>query len=137
MSDDPKDTAEPAGERVADDEGYALGPADNADRPTSLPPLDLSPADVQRIKDAICPPPPADERFSLGGLFAIVTAAAVLLGVGIRLPRPLFAGLAGVATLVGIAVLSLSNSPSAALRVAWWVLLVIYLLAIGAAVWGR
>jgi hypothetical protein len=136
MSDQPEDAAGPAPEpAAAGDEGFDVEPAAAFDRPAN-PPLDLSPEDLQRIKDAICPPPPEERRFSLVGLFAIVTAAAVVLGVGIRLPRPLFAGLAGVATLAGIAALSLSNSPSVTMRIAWWVLLGIYLLAIGAAIWG-
>jgi hypothetical protein len=136
MSDQPEDAAGPVPEpAAAGDEGFAVEPAP-LDRPASPAPLSLSPEEVQRIKDAICPPPPEERRFSLVGLFAIVTAAAVVLGVGIRLPRPLFAGLAGVATLAGIAAIALSNSPSMTMRIAWWVLLGIYLLAVGAAIWG-
>jgi hypothetical protein len=65
-----------------------------------------------------------------------VTATAVVLAVGVRLPRPVFAGLAGFATLVGMVVLTLMNSPPFALRLAWWVLLGIYLLTMGTAIWG-
>ncbi len=65
-----------------------------------------------------------------------MTATAVVLAVAIRLPRPVFAGLTGFATLIGMVVLSLMNSPPLALRIAWWVLLGIYLLAMGTAIWG-
>jgi hypothetical protein len=96
----------------------------------------LSPSEVQRIKETLWPGDESEHRFSLAGLFAIVTATAVVLAVGIRLPRSVFAGLTGFATLAGIVALSLMNSPSFALRLAWWVLLGIYLLAMGLAVWG-
>jgi hypothetical protein len=139
MSDDRSYAAseEPNQAKAAND-GYrvAQGPPIDADSPADRAKPSLSANEVKWIKETLWPADESDERFSLAGLFGIVTATAVVLAVGIRMPRPVFAGLTGFATLIGIAVLSLMNSPPFTLRIAWWVLLGIYLLAMGAAIWG-
>jgi lipopolysaccharide export LptBFGC system permease protein LptF len=82
--------------------------------------------------------PPDDQRhFSLWGLLALMTLAAVVLGLGSQLPKPVFAGVLGLATLCFMAMLSLIREPPVLWQVSWWVLLVLYLIAIGAAVYGR
>lgn len=82
--------------------------------------------------------PPDDQRhFSLWGLLALMTMAAVVLGLGSQLPKPVFAGLLGLATLSFMALLSLIREPPVLWQVGWWMMLVLYLIAIGAAVYGR
>lgn len=66
-----------------------------------------------------------------------MTLAAVVLGLGSQLPKPVFAGVLGLATLSFMALLSLAREPPVLWQVGWWVLLVLYLIAIGAAVYGR
>ncbi|HXT56979.1 MAG TPA: hypothetical protein VN699_00010 [Pirellulales bacterium] len=77
-----------------------------------------------------------DRRFTLAGLFALVTFASVVLALGNYLPRSIFAGVTGLATLVGMVALSLIKGPPMVIQLAWWLLLSIYLLAIAWAVWG-
>jgi hypothetical protein len=120
------------------DDGQPVAPESPLDASAATDPAkpSLSPDEVKWIKDTLWPGDDSDQRFSLTGLFCIVTATAVVLGVGIRLPRPVFAGLTGFATLAGMVVLALMNSPPFALRIAWWVLLGTYLLAMGLAIWA-
>ena len=77
-----------------------------------------------------------DRRFTLACLFALVTFASVVLALGNYLPRSIFAGVTGLATLVGMVALSLIKGPPMVIQLAWWLLLSIYLLAIAWAVWG-
>lgn len=75
-----------------------------------------------------------DSHFSLTGLMGLVTLAAVIMAVGIRLPRPVFAGAMGFLTLLTAIVISLADIKSLLLHFAWWLLLAIYLAAIGLAI---
>lgn len=68
------------------------------------------------------------------GLLGIVTAASVVMAIGNYLSKPVFAGAVGMATLVTMIGLSALKEPPAVLQVAWWTLLLIYLMAIAAAV---
>ncbi|HEV7226730.1 MAG TPA: hypothetical protein VGN42_28740 [Pirellulales bacterium] len=77
-----------------------------------------------------------DRRFTLAGLFALMTFASVVLALGNYLSRSIFAGVTGLATLVGMVALSLIKGPPMVIQLAWWLLLSIYLLAIAWAVWG-
>lgn len=97
----------------------------------------FSAADLDLIRSAL-KPEPADEdrRFTLIGLFGLVTFASVVLALGKYLPKPIFAGVTGLATLVGMVALSLIKGPPMVIQLGWWLLLSIYLLAIGWAVWG-
>jgi len=77
-----------------------------------------------------------ERRFTLTGLFALVTFASVVFALGSYLPPAIFAGVTGLATLVGMVLLSLLNGPPTVIQLGWWMLLAIYLAAIGWAVWG-
>ncbi|HEX5445413.1 MAG TPA: hypothetical protein VFW87_16425 [Pirellulales bacterium] len=76
------------------------------------------------------------QRFSLWSLLALMTLAAVVLGLGTYLPKAVFAGVLGIATLVAMVLLSLLRLPAAILQIGWWMLLVIYLIAIASAIRG-
>jgi hypothetical protein len=67
-------------------------------------------------------------RFSLSGLFLLITAASVALAFGSRLPRPMFAGISGGAALLTLLTAKWIKHGSAFLNVAWYVLLLIYIL---------
>ena len=89
------------------------------------------------FKAALDPVRSEDERrFTLAGLFALVTFASVVFALASYLPPAIFAGVTGLATLVGMVLLSLLNGPPLASQLGWWMLLAIYLAAIGWAVWG-
>jgi hypothetical protein len=100
----------------------------------SEPPFSASELDL--IRSALKPEQDEDRRFTLAGLFALVTFASVVLALGNYLPRSIFAGVTGLATLVGMVALSLIKGPPMVIQLAWWLLLSIYLLAIAWAVWG-
>ena len=78
---------------------------------------------------------PESRSFSMG-LLGIVTAASLVLSLGSYLPRPLFAGTVGIATLVSMVALSAMKNPPIVLQTSWWVLLLIYLMTIVSAIWG-
>ena len=111
-------------------EGRLLGP-----RPSDASPR-MSAEDVQAIRDVFVSDDPATQRFSMWGLMGIVTGASLVLAVGSYFPKPIFAGAVGIATLVTMVALSAMKQPSAVLQVAWWTLLLIYLMAIGSAILG-
>jgi hypothetical protein len=86
--------------------------------------------------DALQGKDPESRRFSMWGLLGIVTAASLVLSAGSYLPKPVFAGAVGIATLLSMVALSAMRNPPAVLQAAWWVLLLIYLMSIVSAVWG-
>ena len=89
------------------------------------------------FKAALEPVRSEDERrFTLAGLFALMTFASVVFALGSYLPPAIFAGVTGLATLVGMVLLSLLNGPPMVIQLGWWMLLAIYLAAIGWAVWS-
>lgn len=99
--------------------------------------LSGTPEEVRAIRQLLLPGKAEEEqRFSLAGLFALVTLASIVLAMGSYLPPAIFAGAAGAATLVGMFVLSLLRTPPLVVQLGWWLLLAIYLLAIGRAVWA-
>jgi hypothetical protein len=69
-------------------------------------------------------------RFTLLGLLVLMTIASVVLAIGIRLPPPVFAGVAGLVVLVSLAFSSLAKNSPALVVMIWWVLMAIYLLAV-------
>ena len=86
-------------------------------------------------KDEAAPPQQTDLpnreqfQFSLSELFLVITSGAVGLA-GVRwLPAGLFAGLAGVFAVLSIAMLTLFAPESRVLRLAWWTLTAMYVLA--------
>lgn len=115
-------------------DSFALQPADDPHTPR---PEIRSEADLAVIRAALQPIRSDDERrFTLTGLFALMTFASVVFALGSYLPPAIFAGVTGLATLVGMVVLSLLNGPPMVIQLGWWLLLAIYLAAIGWAVWA-
>ena len=107
MSDDPSDvaSAEPDPTAAADD-GYPVAAESPLDAyaPVDSTKPSRSPGEEKWIKETLWWGDESDQRFSLAGLFGIGTATAVVLAIGVHLPRPVFAGLTGFATLAGMIV---------------------------------
>jgi hypothetical protein len=77
--------------------------------------------------------PDWNRGFSLAQLFLLFVVVSVFLAV-IRCFSPhIAAGLAGLAVLVGLVVMSLGDPP-AIVQLTWWALLAVYLMAAGMAV---
>jgi hypothetical protein len=68
-------------------------------------------------------------RFTLRGLFLLVTLASVVFAFGSRMPRGMFAGVSGVAAFATLIAAKWLKQGGAVFQAAWWLLLVIYLLA--------
>ena len=119
---------QPLGDKACDDRV--------AERPAPQHASDISPAELKAIHDAFTGQDPDAQRFSLWGLLGVITAASLLLAVGSYVPKPIFAGGVGIATLLTMVILSAMKNPPAVLQVAWWTLLLIYLMAIGSAILG-
>ena len=108
----------------------------------AVPSLTRSPAtNLSGLDDgASCKPEPArfndPSRFTLRNLLLVITLASVVLAIGVRFPRPYFAGAAGLAALVTAVSASWLRSGGAVLQLAWWTLLGIYLMACGFALVG-
>ncbi|MCE9547725.1 MAG: hypothetical protein K8T25_19820 [Planctomycetia bacterium] len=79
--------------------------------------------------------PPAEPfHFSLAELLALVTMAAVLLAV-LRLTGPAaFAAVSGVLAFVSLVAISMLKPDRAIIHVAWWTIVLIYLLSAAAAI---
>jgi hypothetical protein len=75
-------------------------------------------------------------RFTLRGVFLLVTLASVVFAFGSRLPRGAFAGASGLAAFVMLVAAKWLRQGGAFFQAAWWLLLVIYLLAMTFAVLG-
>ena len=75
----------------------------------------------------------AGRQFSLSGLLLLVTFVAVLMGPMVWLPRPVFAGLVGLASIVVLVVISIFNTRHMIVHIAWWLMLVMYVLCVSAA----
>lgn len=96
----------------------------------------LSPSQIEAIREAFVGHDPEASRFSLWGLLVVVSGASLILAAGSYFPKSVFAGAVGIATLVSLVVLSVMKHPSGILQVGWWTLLLIYLMAIFSAVLG-
>ena len=106
-----------------------------ADSIEQRPKLAGSPDELKAIRSLLLPEQAAEERrFSLLGLFALITFASVVLALGRYLPPQIFAGVTGAATLASMIALSLLRGPPLVIQLAWWMLLAIYLGAIAWAV---
>ncbi|MGH7136542.1 MAG: hypothetical protein ACREHD_12435 [Pirellulales bacterium] len=122
-------------ERSPDEEPGGERPA--GERPARAPPSrPMSDDELKAIRHVVIGDDPDAQRFSLWGLLGIVTGASLVLAVGSYFPKPIFAGAVGIATLVTMVALSAMKHPPAVLQVAWWTLLLIYLMAIGSAIMG-
>lgn len=118
-------------------DAYAMAGDDAQRRPSPDQPEAAPPPERQPLEEIIrAAEREASQRFSLWGLLGLMTVAAVVLGIGAYLPKAVFAGVLGIATLLAMVVLSLLKLPAAILQVGWWMLLVIYLLAIASAIRG-
>jgi hypothetical protein len=77
---------------------------------------------------------PRTSEFSLFELFSLVALAALVCAGFYWLPRDLFAGVVGVATLLGMRAVTPIESVRASVVIAWWLLLGVYLAAAAMAV---
>lgn len=68
-------------------------------------------------------------RFTLTRLMFVLTLASIVLAAGVQLPRGVFAGVAGAATLVTAFFTRWFLGDSAFAQLAWWTLMSIYLIA--------
>ena len=118
------------------DEDYPLSSPDSSSRKAELP------AEVDVDKDLGDPWSEAelDEKrvqFSLRELLAFMLLTAGFFSVAASLPGDRlenFAGLAGLAVLIGMVILEFLKQRRLVLRLWWWGMLILYLLATGAAV---
>ena len=98
------------------------------------PSVTMSAAELQSIRETFVGQDPELRRFSMWELLCVVTAASLVLAVGTYLTKPIFAGALGMTTLISMVALSAMKHPPAVLWLGWWILLLIYLMAIGSAV---
>ena len=108
------------------DHGYALAPQDQA--PAGEEPSPPAPQPES--------PPEGRFQFSLAELLLLVSAVGMILGLLRGFPRPWAAFLAGVGTLLSLAVLSVLKPDRAIVHLGWWAMLLVYLLTCIAAVLG-
>ena len=113
--------------------------------PPGLRPLDDS-AEVEPRKLHDLPPPlyaplpeplPAPIRYSLFELLVLVTLTAVMLASIRLVGAAIFAGIAGVLGFVMLVFISLAKPTRGIVHVAWWVVMVIYIVAAAAAVLNK
>jgi hypothetical protein len=124
------DSPESAGNDAAD--GYVLDPG--TDRAVEEP-SGRSREVIDLVKAVILADADQERRFSLAGLLAVVTLAALVLGIGTHLSPAVFAGVTGLAALLGMVALAVAQDRWAIAQLAWWVLFAIYLLATARAIW--
>lgn len=128
LDDDQEPTREP--------QAFSLEPPKRPPAPPARIPPAFSATDLEAIREALEQVRAGDERrFTLAGLFALVTFASVVFALASYLPPAIFAGVTGLATLIGMVILSFLNGPPLVIQVAWWMLLAIYLAAIAWAAW--
>lgn len=113
----------------------ASGPMYGADRDRPEKPLPLGRQvtyeDLERLRAG-----QAEVQFSMLHLFGAMTVAAVLLAIGARVDREIFAGVLGLVTLVALAVHLVFPSSSAFWRLTWWAFLFVYVVTALAAAAG-
>jgi hypothetical protein len=108
---------------------FGLAPEDQPSRLRTHEPVSLSAerrlAELQdrRIGDIDDP-----NRFTLRGLFILITALSVILAIGTRLPRSIFAGIMGGAAFATLVVGKWLRAGGALFNLAWYTLLGLYLL---------
>jgi hypothetical protein len=83
---------------------------------------------MQEAADRRIGDPDDPQRFTLRGLFAVLTMVSLVLALGIRFSRPVFAGIVGVAALFTLFVARWIRVGSAVVMLAWWTLLGVYVL---------
>jgi len=77
-----------------------------------------------------------DLQISLKEVMGLTALACVLLGIGRWIPLPVFAGVLGLMALVSLAVASFTEIDSRIVRLVWWTLMAVYLIASIAAVFA-
>lgn len=117
-----------------DQETSGASPGDELDRQS--PRDQLSADQIEEIRQTFVGKDPDASRFTLWGLLGVVSAASLILALGTYFPKPIFAGAVGIATLISLVALSAMKQPPGIWQVAWWTLLLIYLMAIFSAVLG-
>lgn len=68
-------------------------------------------------------------QYTLRTLLIVLTGASVIFALGTRVPRPVFAGLLGLAVFLTALCSSWIRHSGAWVRLSWWTLMAIYLLA--------
>ena len=74
-----------------------------------------------------------EQQFTLGGLMLLVTLVGLLLGPVAWLPLPVFAGMLGLGALTLLALISVFQARLAIIKLAWWLMLLLYVAAASAA----
>jgi hypothetical protein len=99
-----------------------------------------SPASALRARDDAERPPVRrrvlfneEQQFTLGGLMLLVTLVGLLLGPVAWLPLPVFAGMLGLGALTLLALISVFQARLAIIKLAWWLMLLLYVTAAAAA----
>ena len=93
-------------------DAYGMADDDAQRRPSPDQPDVAPPPGRQPLEEIIrAAERKASQRFSLWGLLGLMTVVAVILGIGAYLPKAVFAGVLGIATLLAMVVLSLLKCP--------------------------
>jgi len=85
--------------------------------------------ELAAARDAKIASPEDPTRFTLTGLFTLITIASLVFACGRWLPRGLFAGVSGAAAMVSLVMAKWFRRGGAVFHLAWWMLFGIYLLA--------
>jgi hypothetical protein len=110
----------------------------------SLAPLDQQVTEIRKLHGPqpvhpppLPEPPSSSVRYSLGELLALITVSALLLAPIRYLGAALFAAASGALAFIVLVYISLAKPSRGIVHVAWWVLLVIYIVAAVAALLNR
>jgi hypothetical protein len=123
---------------------------DNDEKPEEGYPVAPLPPGVGEIPELKIPPRPhrpfiyesAEKKepfqYTLADMFALTTAVAMFMSILSFFPLPTIAGASGIGALFSLILLAIWPPEQPLLRLGWWVLFVLYLLAcIGAIIFGR
>jgi hypothetical protein len=116
------------------EEGYPVAPLPPG--VTEVPPLRVPPRLAKDLNYE------SDEKkpfqYTLADMFALTTAVAMFMSILSFFPLPTIAGASGIGALFSLILLAVWPPEQPLLRLGWWVLFVLYLLAcIGAIILGR
>lgn len=84
--------------------------------------------ELAATRDAKIASPEDPTRFTLTGLFVLVTVASLVFACGRWLPRGVFAGVSGLAAMLSLVMAKWFRRGGAVFHLAWWMLFGIYLL---------
>jgi hypothetical protein len=116
------------------EEGYSVAPLPPG--VTEVPPLRVP---LRPAKNLLYEP--AEKKpfqYTLADMFALTTAVAMFMSILSFFPLPTIAGASGVGALFSLILLAVWPPDQPLLRLGWWVLFALYLLAcIGAIIIGR